>query len=100
MKRFLILYMVLGLLAGSVATADAKRTRKPTRVERTIEENYGPYPAPVTGCNEPLGGWACVVVPTGTNESFFTAKVMDAHGLPVFVEVYSFREWGGQHVTT
>ena len=35
-----------------------------------------------------------------TDNGVFTAKVMDAHGLPVFVEVYSFRKWGGQHVTT
>ena len=88
MKRFMILMMALGLLAGSVATAEAaKKTTKPTRTERTVEGKYGPYPAPVTGCNEPLGQWACVAIPTRTDERFLTAKVTDTHGQPVFVEV-------------
>ena len=55
MKRLLIMFMVLGLVVGSVATAEASK-KKRTRLERTIEESYGPYPAPVTGCSEPLGG--------------------------------------------
>lgn len=87
MKRFLILVMVLCLVAGSVATAQAKKIKKPSRVERTVEGTYGPYPAPVTGCNEPLGSWACLNIATGPEERFFTAKVTDAHGQPVFVEV-------------
>lgn len=85
MKRLLILMMAVGLLAGSVATAEAK---KPIRTERTVEGKYGPYPAPVTGCNEPLGKWACVSVPTRSDEEYFTAKVTDVHGLPVYVEVH------------
>lgn len=87
MKRFLILLMVLGLIAGSVATAEAKGRKRPTRVERTVEGRYGPYPAPVTGCNEALGSFACLVVEARPTEAFFTAKVTDAHGQPVFVEV-------------
>lgn len=88
MKRISILFMVLGLVAGSVATAEAaKKTKQPTRVERTVEESYGPFPAPVTGCNDLGGPFACAVIPTRTTEAFFTAKVTDAHGLPVFVEV-------------
>ena len=99
MKRILIVLMVLGLLAATVVTAEAKGLNR-RRVERTVEGSYGPYPAPVTGCNEPLGSWSCVSIPTRTTEAFFTAKVTDAHGQPVFVEVYSFTQWGGQHVTT
>ncbi len=86
MKRFLIVIMVAGLFAGSVATAEAKKAPR-KRVERTVEGSYGPYPAPITGCNEPLGAWACLTVDTGPREAFFTAKVTDAHGQPVFVEV-------------
>ena len=86
-KRLLILFMVLGLVAGSVATAEAKRTRKPTRIERTIEGSYGALPEPVTGCNEELGSFACIVVGTRPGEAFFTAKATDAHGRPVFVRV-------------
>lgn len=88
MKRFLILVLVLGIFAGSVATAEAKGKKQRSRVERTVEATYGPYPAPVTGCNELLGPWACAEVPTRTNEISFTAKVTDAHGQPVFVEAW------------
>jgi hypothetical protein len=88
MKRFVMMLLVLGLVASCVTTAEAARkTKKPTRVERTVEGSYGPYPAPVTGCNEPLGKFYCLAVETHSDESFFTAKVTDAHGQPVFVWV-------------
>ena len=114
MRRYLIGFLVLGLMAGSVATAEAKKRpakrqarqeakqnqktkqegkqeakqgASEPRVERTVEESYGPYPAPVTGCNSVLGPYACLIIPTDSREAFFTAKVSDAHGLPVFVEV-------------
>ena len=93
MKRFLVLFMVIGLVIGSLATAEAKKRPKPKptpapiRTERTVEGSYGPYPAPVTGCNSALGPFACLILPTGPTEAFFTAKVTDTHGLPVFVEV-------------
>lgn len=87
MKRFFTLFMVLGLMFGSVATAEAKRSRKSNRIERTVVGSYGPYPAPVTGCNEPLGLYACLVVDTRASETSLTAKVTDLHGQPVFVEV-------------
>jgi hypothetical protein len=81
--------MVLGLIAGSVATAEAKGKKRPARVERTVEATYGPYPAPVTGCNEALGKFYCLALETRVSEAFLTAKVTDAHGQPVFVEVVS-----------
>ena len=93
MRRFLISFLVLGLMAGSVATAEANKKRnrppklEPTRIERTVEVSYGPYPAPVTGCNSALGSFACAIIPTQPHEAFFTAKVTDAHGQPVFVQV-------------
>ena len=90
MKRFLILVMVLGLVAGSVATAEARGKKRPARVERTVERSYGSYPAPVTGCNEPLGSYACLIVQTRPTERFFSAQVTDAHGQPVYVEVRVF----------
>lgn len=77
--------LVLGLMAGTVGVAEA--TQRPTRLERTVERSYGSYPAPVTGCNSVLGSYACVIIPTRTSEAFFTAKVTDVHGQPVFVEV-------------
>lgn len=83
-KRFLIVLMSLGMLAGSWGTAEAGKSK---RVERTVEGSYGLYPSPVTGCNEVLGPWACMNVRTRSTEAFFTAKVTDSHGQPVFVEV-------------
>lgn len=79
-----IVAVALGL--GSVGTAEAK---KPSRTERTTQGSYGPYPAPVTGCNSALGTYACLIVKSRWTEHFFTAKVTDAHGQPVFVEVRS-----------
>ena len=89
MRAFLIGCMSLGLMAGFVGTAEAshKPKPKPTRVERTVEARYGPYPAPVTGCNSALGKFACAIITTRPTEAFFTAKVTDAHGQPVFVQV-------------
>ena len=87
MKRFLILFMVLGLIVGSVATAGAQGKKRPTRLERTVVGSYGPYPAPVTGCNGVLDTFACLIVETHPTEAFFTAKVTDTHGQPVPVAV-------------
>lgn len=87
MRRFLIGFLVLGLMAGSMGMAEAKERTRPARVERTVQRSYGAYPAPVTGCNSALGSFACVILPTRPTEAFFTAKVTDAHGQPVFVEV-------------
>ena len=78
--------MSLGLLAVSLGTAEAGKSR---RVERTVQGSYGAYPAPVTGCNSALGPFACLIVETRSTEAFFTATVADAHGQPVYVEVTS-----------
>lgn len=88
MKRFLIGFMMIGLVAGSVATAEAKQPHR-KKVERTVVGSYTPYPAPVTGCNAPLGSFACLIVPTRTTERFVTVKVTDTHGQPVYFEVSS-----------
>ena len=87
MKRFLIMFLVLGLMISSIVTADAREKKKPRRVERTVVGSYGPYPAPVTGCSSVWGPFACVFVSANQTERFFTAKVTDVHGQPVFVEV-------------
>ncbi len=78
--------VTLGLLATSFTTAEAGSSR---RVSRTVVGSYGAYPAPVTGCNSPLGPFACLIVQTRPTEAFFTAKVTDMHGRPVFVQVQS-----------
>ena len=87
MKRFLIFVMVLGFIAGSVATTEAKR--RPTRVERTFEGNYEtPFVPGRAGCSR-TEGRGCVTVYTRSTESFFTAEVTDALGFPVFVQVWT-----------
>ena len=86
MKRFVVVFLIVGLFAGSVAPAEAKR-KKARRVERTVEATYGPFVAPFTGCSDPGGSLACIVVNARSTEAFFTAKVTDAHGQPVFVQV-------------
>src|SRR5688500_17602349 len=97
MRRFLIGLLVLGLMAGSAGIAEARqRPARPARVERTVERSYGPYPAPVTGCNAALDYFACALITTRTTESFFTAKVTDAHGQPVSVDV---EPWCGGYGT-
>lgn len=85
-KRILLTAAVaLGLVVGGVGSAEAE----PTRSERTIYGSYGPNPAPVTGCNEPLGPWACMIVHADPTEQFVTVKVNDTHGLPVYFSVFN-----------
>ena len=98
MKRFVVLFMVLGLMAGSVATAEAKKKKKKVRpverrVERTVTGNYeSPFVSNVTGCNPAGRQWGCLSIAAEGKESFLTAKVSDAHGLPVQVDVYAERQ--------
>lgn len=90
MRRFLIGLLILGVMAGSAGIAQASagtQNAQPKRVERSVQRSYGAYPAPVTGCNTALGSYACVIIPTRKREAFFTARVTDAHGQPVYVEV-------------
>ncbi len=95
MKRFCILVMITGLVGGSVATAVAKKPER-KRVERTVTGGYqGPFVAQVTGCEMPGIQWGCLSIVTQGEEEFFTAKVSDAHGLPVQVDVLAHRE--GSH---
>lgn len=86
MKRLLVMLMSVCLVVVSLGTAEAGKSR---RVERTVQGSYGAYPAPVTGCNSPLGTFACLIVATRRTEAFFTAAVADTHGQPVYVEVMS-----------
>jgi hypothetical protein len=93
MKRFLILFMILGLIAGSVATADAGQAGR-KRAERTVEGSYATQFVPFSGlvtapCAE-SGAIGCVTVQTRAQEEYLTATVTDAHGQPVLVAVDSW----------
>lgn len=85
MKRSLILFAVVGLVNGSVVTAEANSA--PDRVERTVEGTYQHPYVPFTGGCPQSGG--CVPIGTHHTESLFTAKVTDASGLPVSVQVWA-----------
>ena len=86
MRRLLTAAVVLGLVFGGVGSAEAKPR---ARSARTIYGSYGPYPSPVTGCNEPLGSWACMIVRARASEQFVTVKVTDTHGLPVYFSMFN-----------
>jgi hypothetical protein len=89
MKRFLIMFAVLGLVAASMATAEAKKPRK--RVERTVEGTYDtqfvPFGGLVTHTCAKKDAKGCVIIDTRANEAYFTARAVDAHGQPVLVTV-------------
>jgi hypothetical protein len=88
MKRILILMMIFGLVLGSIATADAKKKKKPAaaaKVERVVD---GAYDAPsllVVGTCAQTGAVGCVSIVTGAEEAFAQAEVTDQTGQPVFV---------------
>lgn len=85
MKRSVILFMILGLILGSVATAESKK--KPHKVTRTVEGTYDSPAIFLYGSCAESDGIGCVSFTSGPNERFVTAEVVDAHGLPVFVLV-------------
>ncbi|MCA1705763.1 MAG: hypothetical protein LC808_21865 [Actinobacteria bacterium] len=89
MKRYLIVFMILGLIAGSVATAEAKKVQKPTRTERTVEGSYASPFLPGNSWCKPHNGLGCVTIETRKDETFLTGKVVDAHGQPVLGWVVS-----------
>ena len=89
MKRFLVLFLVLGLLMGSIATADAKKKRKPLKIERIVEFEYacpcfGLFQfGGLTGGDPNLGGGSIAI----GDESFMKGEAKDATGLPLLVSL-------------
>ncbi|MFN2388238.1 MAG: hypothetical protein ABR575_01325, partial [Actinomycetota bacterium] len=76
MKRLVIFVLLIGLVAGSVATAEAakkKKKKKPKKVERVVEFEYacpcvGLYQlGGLTGGDPNLGGG---ILPVGAGEKF------------------------------
>ena len=95
MKRILILVMVLGLVFGSIATADAKKKKKkkkaePVRIERVVEFDYQ-CPCPgvlqlgsLTGGDPNLGGGPISV---GADDRYLVGEVADVTGGAVPVSI-------------
>src|SRR5687767_6388054 len=94
MKRIVILMMVLGLIFGSMATAEAGKKKKkpaePVRVERVVEFTYqcpcaGLFQlGGLTGGDPNLGGGPFTI---GAGEIFLTAEATDATGQAVPVDI-------------
>ncbi|MFN2389761.1 MAG: hypothetical protein ABR575_09195 [Actinomycetota bacterium] len=90
MKKAVLVALVMGLLVGSYgAPVEAKKKKKPKRVERTIEHEYGRpspgVPGVVGTCLaafDPEGG--CVNIPLGPGEKFAEVAVEDATGQDVY----------------
>ena len=81
MKRFLILMVVLGLVVGSVATAEAKKKKKkPAPYVRVVEGTYD-NPAPGIGGVVTLNGaGGTMEVATASNESYMSVEIIDDSG--------------------
>lgn len=88
MKRSLVLMMIVGMIFGSIATAEAAKKKKPKKVERTVEVAYQTPSPGISGllgaCMAVLGvdGTACIDVPIGGDEAFVSVSVTDATGRP------------------
>ena len=89
MKKFLVLAVVLGLVAGSLAApavAGKKKKKKSARVERVVELAYDVGSPGVSGAvglclAAQVEGTACINTPVGIEEKFVMIEVDDASGL-------------------
>ena len=94
MKRLLVLCMILGLVAGSIATAEAKK--KPKRVSRTVELTYAApgfgFATVGVGCSPALG--SCGEVPTGPDDRYIKVTLTDASGTPTSFQLSQDTESG------
>ena len=95
MKKMLVLMMVLGLIVGSIATAEAGKKKKPpapvapTRIEKVVEQKYSGGNAGATAAgvgggacfNDPSLPFACIKVMTpGAEYTYVKIEVTDASG--------------------
>lgn len=74
MRRSLVLMVVLGLVVGGIATAEAKKKRKPKRVERTLEYNYD---QPSVGAPGAGGVTLNPAIATGPDDLFVRIETTD-----------------------
>lgn len=90
MKKLVVLFLIMGLVFGSLATAEAgkkkKKKKKPQKVERKAEGTYA-APATLVGSCSQTDGIGCMGIMSGPEETFITAKVTDNHGQPVAIRV-------------
>lgn len=88
MKRFLIMFMVLGLVAGSIATAEAgKKKKKKAPYVRVVEGTYA-NPAPgIGGVGTLSGAGGTLDVPTAANEYYMSVEVTDDSGQDTYFSI-------------
>ncbi|MGH2757408.1 MAG: hypothetical protein ACRDI3_06435 [Actinomycetota bacterium] len=89
-KRLAVFVMILSLVVGTVAVAEAgkkkKKAKKPVKTEREAQGTYS-APATLVGNCTQTDGIGCMTIASGPEEAFLTAKVTDAHGQPVSISV-------------
>jgi hypothetical protein len=86
MKKTIAILATAGLLAASFAgPADAKRKRKPKRIEREAESSYDTpaigHPDVIVGCS---GSTGCATFTVGPKERYATFEITDSLGTPVY----------------
>jgi hypothetical protein len=101
MKRIVILVLAIGLVFGSIATAEAgKKKKKPVKTTREAQGAYdAPTPVAAGGCAQ-TGAVGCVTIPSAPGEIYVTATVTDATGTPVPVSVQADLDGNNQSDTT
>jgi hypothetical protein len=89
MKRFLVPLLIVGLAAGTVATAEAKK-KAPKRIERVVEVVYD---APAIGVGQ-VGAGACLgatnscgLVAIGADDRYMKVEVTDSSGTTVQIDL-------------
>ena len=91
MKRFIVLIAILGLIVGSVTTAEAAKKKKKNKkpYSRVFEATYA-NPAPGIGGVVTIGGQGGTAdSPALANERFLSIEIIDDAGQPVY--------WGLSH---
>ncbi|MEA2452672.1 MAG: hypothetical protein QOG04_1382 [Actinomycetota bacterium] len=86
MKRILVLMMVIGLVFGSLATAEAKK-KKVKKITRVAEGTYDAPSLLLVGTCSSSGAVGCVSLISGIGETYVSAEVTDQTGQPVYVSV-------------
>lgn len=88
MKKILVLVLALGLVFGSITTAEAgKKKRKPKKVTREVQGGYDAPSLVAVGTCSQTGAIGCVAIVTGPKEKYLTATINDTHGLPAYVSI-------------
>ena len=88
MKKLLVLMMILGLVVGSIATAEAgKKKKAPAKTTREAQATYVSTGVVAAGNCTQTDAVNCPRIPSGPGEIYVTAKVTDITGQAVPVAV-------------